>query len=194
MAIDMLENNELSALAPSRLGSKNFVNDTAKSGKKVYKNMSQKEEFSNLFGSANRKKLSAKVKGKWANLTTDCSNVDSNIALIEEDTAALIKRSATQKGYDLKSTKIVIQENQTALGELNKYKVSNCTGVIEKQKADAEKQFEDKLVALSESSVQKAKSEATSLGDTVKSNKNVLLIGGGIVVVGIIAYFIFRKK
>jgi hypothetical protein len=81
MAVDMLENNELAALAPSRLGNKNFINDTAKSGKKIYKNISQKEEFSNLFGSKNRKKLVAKVQGKWSNLNTDCSNVDSNIVL-----------------------------------------------------------------------------------------------------------------
>jgi hypothetical protein len=194
MAIDMLENNELSALAPSRLGSKNFVNDTAKSGNKVYKNMTQKEEFSNLFGSANRKKLAAKVKGKWSNLNTDCSNVDSNIAIIEEDTAALIKRSATDKGYNLKSTKIVIQENQTALGELKKFKVTQCASAEAETKALAEKKFEEKLIALSDASVEKAKGEASSITDKLKSNKNILYIGGGIVLLGIISYFIFKEK
>ena len=41
---------------------------------------------------------------------------------------------------------------------------------------------------------EKAKEEATSLTAKVQSNKNVLLIGGGILVVGIIAYMIFKKK
>jgi hypothetical protein len=194
MAVDMLEDNDMSALAPSRLGNKNFINDTTKSGKKVYKTMTQAEEFSNLFGSANRKKLAAKVKGKWENLNTDCNNVDQNIALIEEDTAALIKRSATDKGYNLKSTKIVIQENQTALGELKKFKATQCSKLELETKAIEEKKFEEKLIALSDASVEKAKGEASSITDKLKSNKNILYIGGGVVVLGIIAYFIFRTK
>jgi hypothetical protein len=205
MAVDMLENNELAALAPSRLGNKNFINDTAISGKKIYKNISQKEEFSNLFGSANRKKLVAKVKGKWSNLNTDCSNVDSNIALVEEDTAALIKRSATEKGYNLKSTKLIIQENQTALGDLKKFKATECARIEAENKAVEEKKFEEKLIALADATVEKAKGESTkssgisgalskAVDNVKKGNKNLLYIGGGILVLGVISYFIFRKK
>ncbi|MFY8161473.1 MAG: hypothetical protein ACOVNU_09100 [Candidatus Kapaibacteriota bacterium] len=205
MAVDMLENNDLSALSPSRLGNKNFIDDIEMSGGKVYKNMSQQEEFSNLFGSKNRKKLVSKVKGKWSNLNTDCSNVDSNIALIEEDTAALIKRSATEKGYNLKSTKLVIQENQTALGDLKKFKALECTKLEAETKALEEKKFEEKLIALSDATVEKAKSETknsggvsgvlSNIGDSLKKvNKNVFYIGGGVIVLGIISYFIFRKK
>jgi hypothetical protein len=215
MAVDMLENNDLAALSPSRLGEKNFIDDKSVRGKKIYKNISQQEEFSNLFGSKNRKKLVAKVQGKWSNLNTDCLNVDSNIALIEEDTAALIRRSATEKGYNLKSTKLVIQENQTALGNLKKFKATECAIQESETKAVEEKIFEEKLIKLADETVEKAKKEATkgdltkedltnkgsesgvfsNIGDSLKKvNKNVFYIGGGIIVLGIISYFIFKQK
>ena len=46
MAIDMIENNELGALAPSRLGLREFADD-----KWAYKNYTGGEDFFNLFGS-----------------------------------------------------------------------------------------------------------------------------------------------
>jgi len=95
MAIDMLENCELSALAPSRLGMKNFVNDKPMRGKRM---PNQEEQFAYLFGSGNRKKLVARVQGKWSSLPTDCGSIDSSIRIVEEDTAAQIKKSATEKG------------------------------------------------------------------------------------------------
>lgn len=189
MAIEMLENNELSALAPSRLGMKNFINDRPIRGKKM---QNIEENFANISGA--RKKLVAKVKGKWATLPQDCENIDNSIAIVEQDTAALIKRSATEKGYNLKSTKLIIRENQNALGELKKVKISNCSTFESEKMAQEEKKFEEKLVSLSEASVAKAKGEAESLGQKVASNKNILLIGGGVVALGVIAYFIFRKK
>jgi hypothetical protein len=189
MAVEMLENNELSALAPSRLGMKNFVNDKPIRGKKM-RNI--EENFANLSGA--RKKLVARVRGKWASLPQDCENIDNSIALVEQDTAALIKQSATLKGYKLKSVKLIIQENQATLGELKKVQIANCGSYESEKMAQEEKKFEQKLVALSESSIEKAKMEAESLGGKVKSNKNVLIIGGIIVGLGIISYFIFRKK
>ncbi len=189
MAIEMLENNELSALAPSRLGMRNFVNDSPIKGKRM-RNI--EENFANLSGA--RKKLVARIKGKWSSLPQDCGSIDNSIALVEQDTAALIKQSATLKGYNLKSVKLIIQENQATLGELKKVQIANCGSFESEKMAQEEKKFEEKLVALSESSIAKAKGEAESLGSKVKSNKNILLIGGGIVVLGIISYFIFRKK
>jgi hypothetical protein len=201
MAIDMLENNELSALAPSRLGMKNFVNDKPMKGRKMPK---QEENFANLFGSANRKKLATKVQGKWSGLPTDCASIDSSIKIIEEDIASQIKKSSTQKGYDLKSTKLIIQESQTALGDLKKMKASNCAGVEAEAKAVDEQKFQEKLQKISEDAISKAKGETTTgssasevvskLVDNVKSNKNVYLIGGGILVLGIVAFFVFKKK
>lgn len=189
MAIEMLENSEMSALAPSRMGMKNFVDDKPMKGKKM-RNI--EANFMNLSGA--RKKLVARVSGQWASLPQDCNSIDQSIAIIEADTAAQIKKSAAQKGYNLKSTKLIIEQNQAALGELKKVKATNCAGLEEKKIAMEEKAFEQKLVELSEQSVAKAKGEAESVASKVKTNKNVLLIGGGVVVLGIIAYFIFKKK
>jgi hypothetical protein len=200
MAIDMLEDNELSALAPSRLGLKNFINDKPMKGKPM---PNQEECFANLFGSANRKKVASRVQGKWSALATDCISIDNSIKIVEEDVAAQIKKSSTQKGYDLKTTKLIIQESQTALGELKKLKASNCASVDEEKKNIAEEKFQEKLQQLSEDAIAKAKGESTTSGgvsgvvgkitNSVKSNKNVYLIGGGILVLGIVGYFAFKK-
>jgi hypothetical protein len=197
MAIDMLEDNELSALAPSRLGLKNFINDKPMKGKPM---PNQEECFANLFGSSNRKKVTAKIKGKWSGLATDCISIDSSIKIVEEDVAAQIKKSSTQKGYDLKTTKLIIQESQTALGELKKAKASNCASVDEEKKNIAEEKFQEKLQQLSEDAIAKAKGESTTSGgvlgkitNSVKSNKKVYIIGGGILMLGVIGYFAFKK-
>jgi len=194
MAIDMLEDNELSALAPSRLGMKNFINDKPMRGKKMPKT---EENFANLFGGTNRKKLVSRIKGKWASLPTDCGSIDSSIRIVEEDTAAQIKKSSTQKGYNLKSTKLIIQENQTTLGELKKLKEANCVGLEEEKKAVEEQKFQEKLEKISEEAIAKAKGDTSGLGklmDGVKSNKNVYIIGGAILVLGVVSYFVFKKK
>lgn len=193
MAIEMIESNEMSALAPSRLGMKNFVNDKPIKGKK---NPKVEENFANLFGSAKKKKKAfvASIKTKWSTLATDCDNIDNTIAIIEEDTAALIKKSGIIKGKELKSAQVNISENQTVLGELKKFKIANCAKAEAEKQAAEEQKFQEKLVSVSEASVEKAKKDAQSLSEKVKSNKNVLLIGGGIVVLGIIGYLIFKKK
>ena len=196
MAIDMLEDNELSALAPSRLGMKNFINDKPMRGKKMPK---QEEQFAYLFGSANRKKLASRIQGKWSGLPTDCGSIDSSIKIVEEDIASQIKKSSTQKGYNLKSTKIIIQESQMALGELKKLKEANCVAVEIEKKAIEEEKFQEKLQKISEDAIAKAKgdtqgSPVSKFVENVKSNKNIYLIGGGILVLGVVSYFIFKNK
>ena len=196
MAIDMLEDNELSALAPSRLGMKNFINDKPMRGKKMPK---QEEQFAYLFGSANRKKLASRIQGKWSSLPTDCGSIDTSIKIVEEDIAAQIKKSSTEKGYNLKSTKIIIQQSQTALGELKKMREINCSAVIEDKKAMEEQKFQEKLEKISEDAIAKAKGDTqgsfvSKFVENVKSNKNIYLIGGGILVLGIVSYSMFKKK
>jgi hypothetical protein len=196
MAIDMLEDNELSALAPSRLGMKNFINDKPMRGKKMPK---QEEQFAYLFGSANRKKLASRIQGKWSGLPTDCDKIDSSIKIVEEDIASQIKKSSTQKGYALKSTKIIIQESQMALGELKKLKEVNCVAVEIEKKAMEEEKFQEKLQKISEDAIAKAKGDTqgsfvSKFVENVKSNKNIYLIGGGILVLGVVSYFMFKKK
>lgn len=191
MAIDSIEYNEMSALAPSRLGMRNFVNDMPYRGKPMPK---MEENFAELFGSKKKKRFRADVKTRLGELTADCNTVDRTIATLETDTAALIKRSATEKGKALKFTKINIEENQTALGDLKKFKLANCADVESQRKAEEQAAFEEKLTRISEEAVEKAKAESQTLESKVKSNKKLLLIGGGVVALGIVAYLIFGKK
>jgi hypothetical protein len=191
MAIEMIEDNELSALAPSRLGYRSFINDSNVSGKKVYKG---NDDFANLFGSKARKRYTASIKGRWNSLSTDCNNIDKSIEIIEQDIKALIKKSATLTGKYLKYAKISIQESQTALGELNKTKAANCVGQEASKLAEEEAKFQESLKALTDEAVGKAKDEAGGMTDNLKSNKNILIIGGAVVVLGVIGYFIFKKK
>jgi hypothetical protein len=194
MAVDMLENNELSALAPSRLGMRNFVNDRPYRGKRMPKQEERMEDFLGIGNKKKRGKLVSAQSEKWKSLPTDCESIASSIAIVEEDTTALVKSTATQKGNTLKNTKALINENQRVLGELKQIKVgTECTKAAEIKKAEDEKKFQENLVKLSEESVAKAKGEAETLTQKVSNNKNVLLIGGGVVAVGIIAYLIFKK-
>jgi hypothetical protein len=190
MAIEMIEDNELSALAPSRLGYRCFINDSNVSGGKVFKG----DDFASLFGSKARKNYAARIKGRWSYLKSDCNNIDKSILIIEQDIEALIKKSATLRGKDLNYAKISIQESQTALGELKKTKTANCESQEASKLAEEEAKFQQSLKALTDEAVGKAKDEAVGLTDKLKSNKNVLIIGGAVVVLGVIGYFIFKKK
>lgn len=192
MAIDMIEYNEMGALAPSRLGMRNFVNDKSYKGKPMPK---MEENFAELFGSKKRKKLRKSVSEELSQLPSgDCQTLEQSIRGLEEDLATLVKRSSTEKGGKRKNTDIQIQETQNALGRLKKVRAKECEALEAQRKKEEEAAFEQKLVALSEESVQKAKEESESLGQKVSKNKNILLIGGGIVALGIVGYIIFGKK
>lgn len=87
MAIDMIESNELSALAPSRLGLKQFADEG-------FKNYTGSEDFFNLFGSRRRKKSAIRdaVVAKYKDLPTDCDNIDSSIAFLTKEVSDLQKQ------------------------------------------------------------------------------------------------------
>lgn len=196
MAIDMLENNELAALAPSRLGMKNFVNDRPVKGRRMptYQPSTDMEQF---LGIGAKKKRNSKVdakKAQWDKLPRDCQSVESSIQIINDDTETLIKQGASQKGIPLKDTKALISENQRYAGELKKIMDSStCSEAAKAQKAAEEQKFQENLVALSEQSIAKAKGEADTLSQKVSSNKTILLVGGGVAALGIVGYLIFKK-
>ena len=189
MAIDMIEDSELSALAPSRLGMRNFANDRMDyMGKKM-------PEYANLFGSqikdyANR--VTADLKKR---LSSDCNKIDVSIAIIQAEIDATIKRSATEKGDQLKKSKAAIQQAQGLLGDYQKMKISNCTAIEQEKKDIAEQKFQENLQSITESAVQKAKADAsgTSIVDKIKNNKG-LVIGGFILVIGVVAFTMYKKK
>ena len=86
-----------------------------------------------------------------------------------------------------------------ALGELKKMKASNCVGVEEEKKSAEEEKFQEKLQKISEDAIAKAKGDTKGSGmsniiDNIKSNKNIYIIGGGILVLGVASYFMLKNK
>lgn len=191
MAIDMIENNELGALAPSRLGLKQFIDEGDV-------NYGGDEDFYNLFGSRNRKKenFQKDVRNKYINLPTDCENIQDSIDIIENDKKTLLGL----KG-DLRQ-KQSLAETSKVLGQFKSLQISQkCVKTLDAQKAEKDKKDTlDTLTSLSESSISKAQSELKGLDADIKggtkgiTTKQILIYGGvGVAALAIIALILKNR-
>jgi hypothetical protein len=181
MAIDMIENNEMAALSGTRLGMKNFVDDGS---------------YMNLFGSQIRDYVKRYTDDLKKKVSKDCDKIDASIDIIQADIDANIRRSATEKADPLKKTKGVIQEAQTLLGEYKKAKIDNCAKLEDAKKQADEIKFQENLSKITESAVQQAKKDVgggTSITQKIQNNKP-LVIGGFVIILGIVAFLMFKKK
>jgi hypothetical protein len=182
MAIDMIENSELSALAPSRLGMQNFADDGG--------------QYMNLFGSQINDYKDRYMANFVKSLSKDCDKIDTSIAMIQADIDANIKRSATERADPLKKTKKVIQAQQTLLGEYQKAKLSNCAKIEEAKKVAEEEKFQQTLSKITEGAVQQAKKDVgggTTITEKIQNNKP-LVIGGFVIILGVVAFLMFKKN
>ena len=187
MAIDMIERNELSALANSRVGGlKQFVDDKNQ-------NFVNANGFVDLFGSRKKKKTAARqaIEDKYLNLPADCSSIDRSINVINSDLEILIGRSNTAKGQERMKVKEQIDETTKVLGEFKNRRIQlDCAKVD--TSAQTEKNQSD-IVGL-----------ASSLGGSDvpmaqggKSSMNKWLLYGGIglgVVLIVVVLVKARKK
>jgi hypothetical protein len=183
MAIDMIESNELSALAPSRLGLRQFADEN-------FSNYTGSEEFYNLFGSRKAKKsaIREKVRSKYIDLPTDCLNIDASIDIISNDVTTLLKQKANIDQRE------ALDETNIILGEFkNKSIAQGCERIKIKQQSELHRaQTLDTLTTLGDISVQKAEAELKGiqgLGQTGGLDNKKLLIYGGVglaVIVGIV--------
>jgi len=195
MAIDMIENNDLGALAKSRLGDYHFDNEDW-----VYKNYTGDEEFFNLFGSRKKKvaKIESAVNTKYANLPTDCDSIQQSIDIINTDIALLLKTKP-----NLNQKKSLAKTNQI-LAEFKKAQISqNCEKVkAEAQTAKAREETLSTLTQLSDISVGKAQTELQGLNaqdaaggaTSGLGNKKLLLYGGIGLGVLLVVVILMRKK
>jgi hypothetical protein len=192
MAIDMIENNELSALGESRLKSMSFINEGNN-----YQNYIG-DDFYNLFGSRRRKKnkFREQVRVLYDNFKTDCESLATNIDIVLTDLETLVKRSGGKSSLEIKEK---IDETQIVLGELKKIQTQQqCvmkTAAAEKELQSAENI--KTLIDLSDSSVAKAQAELAGLDDSKKDEMNTntyIYIAGGVLAVGIIGVLIYKMN
>lgn len=196
MAIDMLEYNELGALAPMRIGGNtSFVDENDKS---PCKNFTGEDDFYNLFGSKKRKGSVAQVEKdaneKWAQYDyKTCGGIELLLADTQVEIERITKMMASNNGFDLPiQLKITRSAQANAKMLQNQY---DCVRKAEQAKVDEERKSSlDALTKISDLTVDKAKQDLLGTdknGDASAGNKKLLMYGGiglgALVVIALIA-------
>jgi LPXTG-motif cell wall-anchored protein len=198
MAIDMIEDNELAALAPSRIGLRQYVDDGAKGTPKML-NFTGNDDFANLFGSRKKKKSVFRdaVRAKYGVIPTDCDSIMSKIEVVNSDLETLVKRSAGKSSLEIKEK---LDETNIVIGELKSALIKQgCKSqLLAQEKSEAEQKATQTLKTLSEigeTQVERAKIDLLGGASTTadKSNK-MILIYGGLALLAIIGVFYYVKK
>jgi hypothetical protein len=200
MAIDMIENNELGALATSRVGNDRCFADEKTLG---YLGFTGEEDFYNLFGSRKRKNSIAEVQKneneKWARYDTKtCGGIQLLIDDAQVEIERITKVMASNNGFELPIQLKIAREAQSNAKKLqNQY---DCINKLAKEKVEAErKSLLDTLTNISDTTVNKAKGDLTGIdmGTPEKTvggvNKNLLIYGGIGVGALIVIALMFKK-
>jgi hypothetical protein len=198
MAIDMLEYNELGALAPMRIGGNtSFVDENDVT---PYKNFTGEDQFFNLFGSQKRKASVAQVEkdanAKWAQYDQKtCGGIELLLADTQVEIERITKMMASNNGFDLPiQLKIARSAQANAKMLQNQY---DCVRKAEQAKIEEERKSSlDALTKISDLTVDKAKqdllgTDKTADGSAASGNKKLLMYGGiglgALVVIALIA-------
>lgn len=182
MAIDMLENNELGALAPMRIGDNtSFVDENDVT---PCRSFTGEDDFYNLFGSKKRKDSVAKVEkdanAKWSQYDQKtCGGIELLLSDTQVEIERITKMMASNNGFDL-PIQLKIARNAQANAKMlqNQY---DCVRKAEQAKVEEERKSSlDALTKISDLTVDKAKEDifggkGGSAGD---GNKKLLLYGG----------------
>jgi len=183
MAIDMLENNELGALAPMRIGGNtSFVDENDVT---PCRSFTGDDDFFNLFGSKKRKDSVAQVEkdvaAKWAQYDTKtCGGIELLIADTQVEIERVTKMMASNNGFDLPiQLKGARNAQANAKALQNQY---DCVRKAEEAKIEAERKSSlDALTKISDITVDKAKQDILGTDKSASaagSNKKLLLYGG----------------
>jgi hypothetical protein len=198
MAIDMLEYNELGALAPMRIGGNtSFVDENDVT---PYKNFTGEDQFFNLFGSQKRKASVAQVEkdanAKWAQYDQKtCGGIELLLADTQVEIERITKMMASNNGFDLPiQLKIARSAQANAKMLQNQY---DCVRKAEQAKIEEERKSSlDALTKISDLTVDKAKQDLLGTdknadGNAASGNKKLLMYGGiglgALVVIALIA-------
>jgi hypothetical protein len=183
MAIDMLENNELGALATMRIGGNtSFVDENDIT---PYRNFTGEDEFFNLFGSKKRKASVAQVEKdaneKWGQYDQKtCGGIELLIADTQVEIERITKMMASSKGFELPIQLSIARGAQANAKMLqNQY---DCVRKAEQAKIEEERKSSlDALTKISDSTIDKAKQDilgGDKDGSAGDGNKKLLLYGG----------------
>ena len=179
MAIDMIENSDLGAFAPSRLGDYHFDGASYKNytGSADFFN-SENDGFKNLLGSRKKKiaKYSAETQRKFSNLPDDCDNIQDSIDIVNVEIQRLLKQKQTL------AIKTQIKESNKILADLKSAQITQkCEKKLTETKTAAEREQTLKtLTELSDISVGKSQQELAGLqtGGEQDNTKKILIYGG----------------
>jgi len=207
MAIDMIENNDLGALAKGRLGDLNGFTDENKvyknftGNEEVFQKIDINEEFENLFGSKTFKDNKAKAKADAEAFVkklpkTTCEDLKSSLDKLALYIEAQTKELGLAKGHVTEYPKIRLGVARTAEAEMKmKQEDKQCLAIAQKIETEQNKaELIKTLTNVSEASVQQAKtdlfgvpsgqplyapaSQGGGLTASLGSNKNLLIYGG----------------
>jgi hypothetical protein len=179
----MLENNELGALAPMRIGGNtSFVDENDVT---PCRSFTGDDDFFNLFGSKKRKASVAQVEKdaneKWGQYDQKtCGGIELLIADTQVEIERITKMMANNNGFDLPiQLKIARAAQANAKMLQNQY---DCVRKAEQAKVEEERKSSlDALTKISDLTVDKAKQDilgGDKGGSAGEGNKKLLLYGG----------------
>jgi hypothetical protein len=218
MAIDMIENNDLGALANGRLGdltqfadeSKVFKNFTG--NETAFEKIDVNEEFENLFGSKifkeNKEKARKEADAFVKKLPkTTCDDLKSSLDKLDLYIEAQTKELAMAKGHVTEYPKIRLSVARAAEADMKmKQEDKQCLAIAAKIESETKRaELINTLTNVSEASVQQAKTDlfglppgqslsappkGAGLSASLGGNKNLLIFGG----IGAIALILILRS
>ena len=177
MAIDMIENNDLGALAKGRLGDLNSFTDENKvyknfaGNEEVFQKIDINEEFENLFGinifgdetfKRNKEKAKTDAETFVKKLPkTTCDDLKSSLDKLALYIEAQTKELGLAKGHVTEYPKIRLGVARTAEAEMKmKQEEKQCIAIAQKIETEQKKsELIKTLTNVSEASVQQAKTD-----------------------------------
>lgn len=205
MAIDMIENNELSALAQTR---SNFKNDLQRVPKRK-RPITLDSDFSNFSITTKGDRQEQEVYQKYSNPeitfsvkgmeeSGDCQGVENMIIKVQQRLDLIAsERGQSSNKKQSNAYNNVYNNTQSYKNDLdNLYKRMGCK--IKKEQAELEKTKKENIDAIitSTTASQIGLNQAEAISTTKKagSSINMIYVIGGVVLLGVVGFVILRRK
>jgi LPXTG-motif cell wall-anchored protein len=205
MAIDMIESNELSALAHQRSGFKNDLQRVPKRKRAI----SLDSEFSNFSITTKGDRQEQEVYYKYGQPQIDfsvsgmeekgdCQGVENMITKVQQRLDLIAsERGQSSNKKQSNAYNNVYNNTQSYKNDLdNLYKRMGCK--VKKEQAELDKTKKENIDAIISSTTasQIGLNQAEAISTTKKagSSMNTIYIIGGVVLLGVVGFVIFRRK